>query len=280
MYFAAQSIYMAEVIIPFDFSTNAIAALDQALLLAQENGAELEVLHITNDRVARDYPEAWECTSGDKARLLEKIKGTLEQRRSFLHIDVDVKVSVLIKESSSVAGGIHKRAMTANAVLLVLGTHGMSGFKQSVVGSNTSEIINSALFPVLAIPPHWQAQKIQFGIVAAELKDVEGLAPSIRQWSRFLHIHCRVIQFTSLPETLASFQDRHLIGGLPISIEKSELADTLAYNLYKYTHDLQETILIMYVHERKVFERIFDFSLTERTARIIEIPLLAIPKES
>jgi nucleotide-binding universal stress UspA family protein len=271
---------MAEVIIPFDFSTNAIAALDQALLLAQVNGAELEVLHITNDRVVRDYPDAWECTPGDKARLLEKIKGTLDQRRTFLQIDEDVKVTVLVKESSSVAAGIHKRAMASNAVLLVLGTHGMSGFKQSVVGSNTSEIINSALFPVLAIPPDWQAQKIQFGIVAAELKEVEGLAASIRQWSRFLHIHSRVVQFTSLPEILDDFKDRHIIGGLPVSIEKSELADTLASNLFKYTHDLQETILIMYVHERKIFERIFDFSLTERTARIIQIPLLAIPKES
>ena len=270
---------MAEIIVPFDFSTNAITALDQAMLIAQENGCEIEVLHITNDKVAREYPEAWECTPGDKARLTQKLQGTIEQRRQFLKIDSEVVVKTLIKESSVISGGINKRAMASNAILLVMGTHGMSGFKQAVVGSNTSAMINSALFPILAVPPHWQAQSLKHGLVAAELSEVDGLAGAIRQWSRFLHIHSRVVQFTSMPEILADFKDRKIIGGVGVSIEPNDLLEPLSVNLFNYTKGMEETLLVMFVHERKTYEMIFDFSLTERTARIIEIPLLAIPKE-
>jgi hypothetical protein len=82
-----------------------------------------------------------------------------------------------------------------------------------------------------------------------------------------------------MPEILAEFKDRKIIGGIGVSIEPNNLLEPLSVNLYNYTKGLEETLLMMFVHERKAFEKIFDFSLTERTARIIEIPLLAIPKE-
>jgi nucleotide-binding universal stress UspA family protein len=270
---------MAEIIVPFDFSTTSISALDQALLIAASCDLELEVLHITNEDVAEEYPEAWECTPGDKVRLLEKINGTIAQRRAFLQVPDVVRVSSLVKESSVISGGIHKRAMVSNAILLIMGTHGMSGFKQLILGSNTSSMINNALFPVMAVPPHWQAQPIHYGLVSAELKEVDLLADRIRQWSRFLHLKTSVVQFTPVPDLHTDWKDKKIIGGLAVSLQATDLADTLAESIYKYTKDLQETVLIMFVHERKRFEKIFDFSKTERAARMVEIPLLAIPKE-
>jgi nucleotide-binding universal stress UspA family protein len=270
---------MAEIIVPFDFSSTSVAALDQALLIAQNCDLEIEVLHITNEDVAEDYPEAWECTPGDKVRLLEKINGTIAQRRAFLKVPDAVQVTTLVKESSVISGGINKRAMVSNAILLIMGTHGMSGFKQFVLGSNTSAMINNALYPVMAIPPHWQAQMLHYGLVTAELKEVNVLAERIRQWSRFLHLKTNVVQFTPVPDLHSDVKDKKIIGGIAVSLELSDLSDTLAESVYKYTKDLQETVLIMFVHERKRFEKIFDFSKTERAARIVEIPLLAIPKE-
>ena len=271
---------MAQILVPFDFSSTAVIALDQAMLIAQTNGVEIEVLHITNEDVAKEYPESWECTPGDKPRLMDKILGTIDQRKSFLKISTQVNVSVVIKESAVISGGIIKRAMATNAILLVMGTHGITGFKQAIMGSNVTDLINSSLLPVLAIPPHWQAQVLKFGVVAAELKDVDVLADSIRQWSRFFHVISRVVQFTPILEIHKEFLDRNIIGGVAVNLVQSDLSDSLAQSIAKYVQDLEETVLIMFVHERKRLERIFDFSKTERAARIVSIPLLAIPKES
>ena len=64
---------MADILVPFDFSKNATIALDQALLISAANNKKLEVLHITNDVVSKEYPKSWKYSEGQEGKITDKI---------------------------------------------------------------------------------------------------------------------------------------------------------------------------------------------------------------
>ena len=48
-------------------------------------------------------------------------------------------------------------------------------------------------------------------------------------------------------------------------------------NLVQFTAPYQNAVLLMFVHERTVLEKLFNYSITSRVADGIKIPLLALP---
>jgi nucleotide-binding universal stress UspA family protein len=73
------------------------------------------------------------------AALLESVKG----------VDVDVVV-----ENGRPARRILECAKSLPADLIVIGTHGASGFEHLVLGSVTEKVLRQAACPVLTVPPH------------------------------------------------------------------------------------------------------------------------------
>ena len=55
------------------------------------------------------------------------------------------------------AGRILERAASLPADLIVMGTHGISGFEHLVLGSVTEKVLRKAACPVLTVPPHAHA---------------------------------------------------------------------------------------------------------------------------
>src|SRR5688572_28824990 len=60
--------------------------------------------------------------------------------------------------SGSPAVEILRYAVEAEADLLVLGTHGRTGFERFMVGSVTEKVLRKAPCPVLSVPPHCEGQ--------------------------------------------------------------------------------------------------------------------------
>jgi len=270
---------MAQILVPFDFSPNALIALDQALIIARTNGAEIEVLHITNEDLAKDYPQTWAHTTGQLAALTQKIEGTIEQRKTYLQSE-DVKVSPVVRPGNVVSDVILQRAKESGVIIIVMGTHGITGLRDRLLGTISSSLINRSDFPVLVIPTHWEAQPLRYALVATDLKELPDIIPSVKDLAAFFQAEPRAVQLSGIPEVHEEFEGVHAIGGIPVTLVRSDILNTLAENLREYTKNLKETVLIMHVHQRKLFEKIFDGSKTERTARIIEIPLLSVRKDA
>jgi nucleotide-binding universal stress UspA family protein len=132
----------ARILVPMDFSAPSEAALAHARIFARAWGAALHVLHVTGERLTP--PHAAEARHDEPAALRQiRDRLTDEDRRRPLKIRV--------VERGAPAGVILGYAGTAGIDLIVMGTHGRTGFAHLLMGSVAETVVRSAPCPVLTV---------------------------------------------------------------------------------------------------------------------------------
>ncbi len=273
---------MANILVPFDFSPNAIAALEQAFYIADGKGLNVEVLHILNFKAAHDYPKEWNIDphhvdlGAIHTRLSELVFDKMEACCGGRN---KLEVTTLVKESVMINGGIINHMLLERSDIIIMGTHGATNAMERFWGSNTATMINHALFPVMAVPPHWNPVRFKELIAAVSLKELTTLAPQIIKWADWLHAEAEVVTMTSLPSADQEELDKAILEFPGIKAHLVEKKNDLPMwkNLVQFTAERKEAALLMFVHERTVLEKLFNYSITSKVADGIRIPLLALP---
>ncbi|MDT0643385.1 universal stress protein [Zunongwangia sp. F363] len=142
---------MKKILVPTDFSDQAEVALKVAANLAKKFDSEIFLLHMLElplqliDPVegssSRNLPE-----SIFFMKLAHQRFGKLMQR-PFLE-GIKVHESVQFHQAFE---GIKDFSEEIDCDLIVMGSHGASGFKEMFIGSNTEKVVRSSQIPVLVI---------------------------------------------------------------------------------------------------------------------------------
>ena len=132
-----------------DFSPNSDKAVDYAIQLAKRLGAKLTLLHVVPEPSALDYP-----IEGISS---EEIKGWQQAAEKRL-AEQFARAKLAYEEVESVQRtALHPRdeivqaASELSADLLVISTHGYTGWKHLLFGSDAEIIIEHATCPVLVV---------------------------------------------------------------------------------------------------------------------------------
>jgi len=138
------------VLCPVDFSEASRHAVEQATAIAGWYRARLNVLNVY-DPIVMPVPGLLapaDRASESELRRVRDQANALVQASSDAGINVDVAVDV-----GQPAALILERAADLPADLLVMGTHGTSGFEHLLLGSVTEKVLRKAPCPVLTVPP-------------------------------------------------------------------------------------------------------------------------------
>jgi nucleotide-binding universal stress UspA family protein len=143
-----------QVLCPVDLSEASLRPLTYAAAIAGWYDAQLTVLHVVptfdpmqvhpgglEAPVRIVYPMPREEVIAELGRALE-VAG------------VDPERPALTAEAGDAGATIVDQAVALRADLLVMGTHGRSGFDRLLLGSVTEEVLRKAPCPVLTVPPH------------------------------------------------------------------------------------------------------------------------------
>jgi nucleotide-binding universal stress UspA family protein len=141
-----------KILCPTDFSETSKKALNYAIELTKAFNAELEILHVQLDEaqvVAFYLPEA--TINNVKKELEESTKQQLEDFCNNLRHDLEQ-----INYTKKIIKGVPhieiiQEAKATNADLIVIGTHGRSGFEHVLFGSTTEKVIRKSPCPVLSV---------------------------------------------------------------------------------------------------------------------------------
>lgn len=131
---------------PIDFSETSAHAFDHAVALARWYDSRVTVIHVPALLLA-PVPgdgDPLPITREDLAQRLEAF--VADARANGVAIETGLRDGDPVRE-------ILREAETGAANLLVVGTHGRSGFERLVLGSVTEKILRKANCPVLTIPP-------------------------------------------------------------------------------------------------------------------------------
>jgi nucleotide-binding universal stress UspA family protein len=135
-----------QILCPIDFSECSSHALDHAAAIARWDNARLSVLHVVVNRPSMDLPPLV-LTDADRQQLVE------EMRRFTAAAGVGVSLDLIVQEAAHVHEEVLAQLSALHADLLVIGTHGRSGFERLFLGSITEKVIRQAPCPTLAVPP-------------------------------------------------------------------------------------------------------------------------------
>ena len=139
---------MKKIIVPIDFSEHSEFALKAAAKLAKKNNAELLVLHMLE--MSDIMLNASDGLQNQKAVFFFKLA---EQKfNEFLDKDYlkDIKITPIVKHFK-VFSEVNDVAEEHEADLIVMGSHGTSGLKEVLIGSNTERVVRNANIPVLVV---------------------------------------------------------------------------------------------------------------------------------
>ena len=137
------------ILVATDFSEASEHALEYAHTLAHSMGGRLHLLHVVPDPV---LASAWsEAYAYDLTALGERLRTQAEQEiakraRSFGDVAVTTEV-VIGNPAATIAATAAKRGVD----MIVMGTHGRSGFSHLFVGSVAERVVRCAPCPVLTI---------------------------------------------------------------------------------------------------------------------------------
>jgi len=136
---------MRKIVVPVDFSSGSVKALENAVIIAKKIDGEIGVIHVNK---VKSFASIF---GGHKT---EGNVGDIERDMQSLIKSVDFKginVSTTLR-TGNVAKEIAQYAEEAPAYMIIIGTHGESGHNESWMGSNAIKVITSAPCPVLSMP--------------------------------------------------------------------------------------------------------------------------------
>ena len=134
-----------KILVPIDLSEISLNALDTAVALAKKNDAEIELLNVIENQY-NIIDDGFSSTGylTNSADILTALAGAIQHSH-----EVRPK---LLQQEGNVSDTIIKTSLHHQSDLIVMGTHGASGYRDGFIGSNTYNVIKNACCPVLTIP--------------------------------------------------------------------------------------------------------------------------------
>lgn len=137
------------ILVPVDFSKGSDRAVAQAEQLATALGAQLELFHAYQLPVFALPDSTVTVSPTFVADLTDRAQKELNRHRDALQAR-GVTATVKLLEGNP-ADAIVERAEALHAAMIVLGTHGRSGFRRFLLGSTAERVVRMATVPVLTV---------------------------------------------------------------------------------------------------------------------------------
>lgn len=277
---------MQKILVPTDFSKNALKAITYASELALKSGGTIYLMHAIEPSINMSSMQS----DSSRPKIVKERTSKLQLARDTVElIYPGLKVITHLAGGETAESIVHfsdKEKMD----VIIMGTTGASGLKKFFMGSVASSTIADSSTPVLTVPAAYAPQEpanILFATNCFE-KDQNILAP-VLQFSALFSAAVHVIVFKEKEgqkyadliyneEQLNDYL-HFLKENYPATIFKGELleGDDFESSLDEYSIKNGIDVITMVTYPKSFWERAFNKSATKQMAYHSTTPLLAIP---
>jgi nucleotide-binding universal stress UspA family protein len=216
-----------QILCPIDLSDTSRHALEHAFAFARWYRARVTVLHVLNVPLPVMPPATGPVAEASGLPPLRPEDVTEDVRRFTISTSgADQNVADIVVVEGSLVPEILRHAEDRRTDLLVMGTHGRSGFEALFLGSVTEKVLRSTHVPVLTVPP--AVERVGTVVYETILCPIEFSDASIRAME---------YAFTLAQETGARLILLHAIEQLVDAPQPGALSP---FNLEQYRQHLEE----------------------------------------
>ena len=275
---------MKTILVPVDFSIYSEYALEVAANIVAEQGGEIIVLHMMgiSDSVL-DNDEAKKVF--DRLQYMELAK---ERFNEFL--DKPYLKGIKVKDTVAnhkIFTELADKAEELGADLIVMGSHGVTGFKDVFVGSNTEKVVRTSEIPVLVIKNPIKNFSIKRAVFATDFNSEN--IPAFQKSRRFLQqfgVEPELL-FVNMPEKFFNSREMKAKGVKFLSdarVDNPELYENIHYysdytlesGVYHFCGENDIDVIIVPTHGRRGLAHFFYGSAGENISNKSKIPVLTM----
>jgi nucleotide-binding universal stress UspA family protein len=273
---------MKKIIVPVDFSNHSEFALKAAAVLAKKHNAEILVLHML---------EIGAVTMSESAVQLQEmtifhLKLAEKNFKNFLKKEYlnGIKVTPIIKHFK-VFSEVNTVAEKNNADIIVMGSHGSSGFKEVFVGSNTEKVVRSSNVPVLVVKN--EQENLNFDDVVFALDFSEDSVEAYKKAMKVLDVLAKKVHLVHINTPFTDFMSSNEIEKKVVNfLEKAEgnisklntinyVADyTIEKGIFNFSTVVGGDLIAVITHGRKGFAHYFTGSVSEDITNHAILPVI------
>lgn len=275
---------MKKILVPVDFSERSGYALKAAAKIAKKQNADIIVLHmlgLSESLVSSNANEHHE--------ILHYIRIVEQRFQEFLNKDYlkGIKITDMVHNYQNFTE-INNVAREQGANLIVMGSHGTSGFNEMFVGSNTERVVRTSEIPVLVIKDDSDDFNLESVLFVSEFRDtsVDVYKRAMAFFNLFntkvelIYINLPADKFRSNNQLRARFQD---------FLEKAEdgdlskLSEIVIYNdysvesgVFNYCEKTNANLIAIPTHGRRGLAHFFSGSIGEDIVNRSSLPVLTL----
>ncbi len=259
---------MKKILVPTDFSEHAGYALKVAAQIARKNGGEIFLLHMlelphqASDAVGtgHDLPEIMLF----KNAAINKLEDLMDDESL-----ADLKVSEIIQFELAF-DGIMNISKKNDVDLIVMGSHGASGFKEMFIGSNAEKVVRNSDIPVLIIKKEAGDFEVNKFVFASDFSDEikKPFAKVVEFANKFeAELHLVMINTPSSfkPTHIAQEIMKNFVSGFTINKYSTHIYNdvNVESGVLNFTNTIDADLIGMCTHGRKGLSHFFNGSVSE-----------------
>ncbi len=275
-----------KILIPYDFSETAALALEHGVFMAKLNRAEIILLHIIETvTFTSAIAHAFTSKNDFESKVEESAIEKLQEIAADIHHKSGIKVHVKAE-----VGRIYKKivevATEDNIDLVLMGTHGVSGFQEFFMGSNAFRVVSDAPCPVITVQTH--AKKIGFKDIVLPIDDSFPSRQKVRfcveiadKFNAVVHIVGLMTskddedferKFKIKIEQVEEYLDKHEVNHTTKLIHTTDLADATM----KHSQELDADLIVIMTEQEPNISGLFLGTYAQQIVNHSKIPVLSV----
>ncbi|MDO5972464.1 universal stress protein [Flavivirga aquimarina] len=160
---------MKKILVPTDFSTQAENALKVAAQLARKHHSEIYLLHILEMPIQQVDPLSSYTKLPEAVYFMKLAHKQFEELKTRDYLE-DLIIHETV-EFHEIFKGVFHVCKKHDIDLIVMGSNGVSGLKEMLIGSNTEKVVRTSNTPVLVVKNEHKTFKVNDFVFASDFKD-------------------------------------------------------------------------------------------------------------
>ena len=280
---------MKKILVPTDFSPNALRAIHYAVEIAKRNQASICLVHVTDALLDNVFPGQEKITEDYNNTIVEQADINLNNLRNSIQEAENITVETQLL-NGPIKDSIRLAAAARQADLVIMGTMGKSGLKEQILGSKTASVISHSEKPVLAIPLEYEwSTPVKILLAIKDYSEAETVLQPVMELATIFNAELQLAIFTD-ENRMTAIGYRYDDEALHLTEEKIKKAHPSLHaravhlsgknfveTLNEYIHANSIDVVCMITHHRNFIDNLFNRSLTKKMAYQSKVPVLAIP---
>ena len=269
------------ILVPTDFSEQAESALNVAAQIARKNNSKIYLLHVLElplhltDLMSSSNP----APAPEAIFFMKHAHNKFEEMINEEHLkDLDIEETVSFE---GVMDGIIDASEKNNVDMIIMGSHGSSGFEELFIGSNAEKIVRTSKKPVLVVKEECNIFDIKDFVYATNFDDEDrDSLMSAYDFAKLINakLHLVWINTANGFKTTKDTQDKmhHFLKGMYLENHTLNIYNdvTVEKGIFNFADSVKAGLIGISTHGRRGISHFINGSLSEDVVNHAKRPVL------